>query len=766
MIRSWHLAILVAVVALACGDGSGNGNDLGPDTPGDPGIPGDVPGTPDVLDDSTSEDAADASPDVPEPDDAAADADDIPQDVPADADVTPPLPELRIKAPLATPGDPLEGTGLDSCAVYQAEECADGQRRVCRVYDTRTEAFVEPDPMLRRVLLLERWRDLYGRPDGMTSERVFKNPTPPGTPEEVWAADDNFLSHEGMSDSGIWTGWTVIGDILRYSQTGTEADYRRMEDGIRTLVTMYEVTGVPGYFIRYFFLLLPQGTPNDPAHLFRNEGFRTLTAHFRDIAPTALEWLPAVYRDGVVLEDQSVVQGRPMWYGRPSIDQNTGPMNALPMAYAMLRDEVLKERIEFHLTCYLNRLKRIEIINLDQNPGLRDTLMQFFGSGGLNLDPGDIDLTQVDHIVGYVQHQINAANEATYDRTCPAGPPRENWRTIDAAGDTFLLDMLELTGDMGTGPDNRENQIDHYYFPNIRGGDTVHLIHLAAMAYWFTGEEQYREFLFRDILEDLDGKGVIATTGAYDQSKWCSHFFGDQLTYGSWWVLLGMLEDGELKTELQRQFHVEMWDKLLKHKGNADFFLMYAGEVPEDMTEGGRAQALDYALTQLATMGGNGFVDGESVLDDPRRSYTLTADFVLDRAPGIVAECPTQAEIDICNQEIEFMGFTIPGANTIDYIPCDDDNPYVCKHADGKCSEAMASEALPVALRQYTDWLWQRNPYALMKGVGKEGGTQYPGADLSEPYWNARRYGFITEGEGQVLAWEAAGDCDAAPASR
>jgi hypothetical protein len=34
-----------------------------------------------------------------------------------------------------------------------------------------------------------------------------------------------------------------------------------------------------------------------------------------------------------------------------------------------------------------------------------------------------------------------------------------------------------------------------------------------------------------------------------------------------------------------------------------------------------------------------------------------------------------------------------------------------------------------------------------------------PGADLSEPYWNARRYGFIEEGAGQVLAWEETGSC-------
>jgi len=34
--------------------------------------------------------------------------------------------------------------------------------------------------------------------------------------------------------------------VLRYSQTGTEADYARMEAKIRTLVMMFDVTGVPG----------------------------------------------------------------------------------------------------------------------------------------------------------------------------------------------------------------------------------------------------------------------------------------------------------------------------------------------------------------------------------------------------------------------------------------------------------------------------------------------------------------------------------------
>jgi len=55
------------------------------------------------------------------------------------------------------------------------------------VYDPVAGAFVDtPDPLLRRVLLFERWRDLYNSPDGLTSERDFNTATPPGTAEADW----------------------------------------------------------------------------------------------------------------------------------------------------------------------------------------------------------------------------------------------------------------------------------------------------------------------------------------------------------------------------------------------------------------------------------------------------------------------------------------------------------------------------------------------------------------------------------------------------
>ncbi|MBM4398058.1 MAG: hypothetical protein FJ087_20520 [Deltaproteobacteria bacterium] len=757
--RRIHLFLGAMVLGIAaCGSDDGkNGTpadaieaaEAGPDAAPDPVTPGDVP---EAADDVPATEA-----DAPDPGDVPAETGD---DVPVTPDVPHELPPLVLKPPLATPADPLKGTGIESCATYLEERCEAGKLRKCGVYDPAAKAFVaEPDPLLKRVLLWERWRDLYSTADGMTTERTFNVATPPGTPESEWSKPERFASHQGMGDSGIWTGWTVIGRILRYAQTGTEADYERMEDGVRTLLAMYDVSGVPGYFIRYFFLNLEPGSPNTPDHLLRWFDETKLSHHYRDVDPAALAGLPAIYRDGITDAEGKVWKGRPMWQGRPSIDQNTGPMNALPMAWAMLRDETLKERISHHLTCYLKRLQRIELVNLQQNPELASALMQFFNAGELKLDPGDIDLLKIDKIVGYVQRQINTANEATFDKTCPATVQYAPWRVVDAAAPDFLIQLLGLVNDMDTSAGG-ENQIDHYYFPNLRGGDAVHLIHLAAMAYWFTGDEQYRTFLFDEVIGNLRGIEVAATAGAFDQSKFCSHFFGDQLTYGSWWVLLGMLEDSELKTALQQSFHDEMWDKLLKTKGNADFYIMYAGEVPDEIAKG-KAEALAYALPAIRGMGGNGWVDGTNLLDDPRRSYTLKPDFVMEHAPeGIEAVCPTEAEYKSCTTEIVYQGLKIPGQNLLHDYECAEPGPWDCKLPNGRCTEKMTNLPLPVQLRQYTDWLWQRNPFELNKGVGLEGGVQMPGADLSEPYWNARRYGFVTEGAGQVLAWETtATDC-------
>ncbi len=80
--------------------------------------------------------------------------------------------------------------------------------------------------------------------------------------------------------------------------------------------------------------------------------------------------------------------------------------------------------------------------------------------------------------------------------------------------------------------------------------------------------------------------------------------------------------------------------------------------------------------------------------------------------------------------------------------------------ADGECVDAIAQPGLPVGLRRYADFMWQRDPFVVGERFGRSGHKQSPGTDLSEVFWLARTYGYSAAGSGQVLAWRASGRCD------
>jgi len=56
--------------------------------------------------------------------------------------------------------------------------------------------------------------------------------------------------------------------------------------------------------------------------------------------------------------------------------------------------------------------------------------------------------------------------------------------------------------------------------------------------------------------------------------------------------------------------------------------------------------------------------------------------------------------------------------------------------------EPVAAEPIPIERRPPNDFLWQRSPFE-MTNWGLPPTYQYPGVDLSQPYWAARAYGLI-----------------------
>ena len=147
--------------------------------------------------------------------------------------------------------DPLAGAGVSGCGIYLEERCEAGSQQRCEVYDAAGDSWVDtPDDLLRRVLLYDRWYDLYSSPQGQCAERVFGADTSPDMDEATWADPAMHHHYAGRGDSAIWTGAAVHADAFRYAVTGTQADYERLERGIRVLLTKFDVTGVPGYLSR------------------------------------------------------------------------------------------------------------------------------------------------------------------------------------------------------------------------------------------------------------------------------------------------------------------------------------------------------------------------------------------------------------------------------------------------------------------------------------------------------------------------------------
>jgi len=660
-----------------------------------------------------------------------------------------PLPSLPVQAPFDVPMDPLAGSGVESCAVYQAQRCEAGVQQQCAVYDVGAAAFdPAPDPLLHRVLLYERWYDLYHQPDGQTADRVFAGETLAGTPEATWGDPGHFARWAGAGDAAIWTGKALAAYALRYVETGTEADYQRMEDKVRRLLTMFDVTGIPGYLARHHFLLMDPWAPQTDQHIFRHDA---ASLDHRDYVfdPTGIPDLPAVYTDGYD-DGQTVHHGTPMWHGSPSIDQYSGPMTAFPMVYGLLRDPALQQRITRHITCYLKRLERIEVINLQQNPDVLEAVLNYFAGANLQLDPGDLDFTQLDTVVLYVTRQPNSLNTDDFDRTCPDEIHLTPWRVLDGTETSFILDLFELATDLGGRDTLRARGIDHFYVVSARGGDAMHLMHLAAMAYYFTGEDRYREFLYRELIDNLGAVDVAHTMGAMVYPRWCRSFFGTHITITPFWDLLQLLGDSPLKSEMQQVMEAEMWQRNIWNLGHPSMDLMYASTVPDAIATS-KAEAVSRALQSIAEFGGNG-----GVVDDPRRTYNLDRQWMLQNLPaGISTICPTEAERALCEDGIEVFGVHIAGEDiTGDCTGAAGE----CPVGDG-CAEAMTDQPMPVGYRVWEDYLWQRNPFKIGQSNASEGLKQSPGMDFIEAFWLARVYGYLDTGRSTVLAWEDIGAC-------
>lgn len=755
------IAIIVAsmITLLACDSRSTSTvTDGGGDS-----APHDTAGTPsDGADGQVGDDAGlDAATNDVAGDDAGLDT--TTNDMADAQEIAQPLPELSTHAPVSGPiPNPLDEITVKSCALYRQQTCDGGVSKRCVLYDTKAKQFVEtPDPLLHRVLLYDRWYDLYHSPNGLRVDRLFNKGIAPGTDEAIWGSLENFARFGGAGDSALHAWPAIVSKALRYVLSGTEADYQRLEREVRRYLLLFQVTGIPGYLARahllYYDRSVADGAPKTDQHVIWY-GDEQIPDH-RDFVfdPTPLPQLPAAYTVGLKNGLGELEKGKPMWHGNPSIDSYTGATVALPFVYGLLRDDGLKQLITTHLTCYLKRLRRIEVINIQQNPDVLAAINALIAGGGyqLDLDPDDIDLSKQDTLVAYYLPSLNSESVASYDKSCPDTVALTPTRVIDAAAPTWQVELINVALDLQSSQSARKTSIDHIYVPSVRGGDAIHLMHLATIAYHLTGDEQYREFLYKELIGKLQADKVAQTTSALRVPDWCGSYYGDHITISPLWSLLTLLGDGPLKTELQRVMEIEIWQKRARTLRSLKYNLFYVAETPDSIaTE--KALALQQFLTDLPNLHGNSL--DPVVKDDPRRNYDIPLQYVLDHLPPQIGlRCPSDAERTFCEEGVNVLGIQFP----IEQISgvCTQ-SPGECTMGDGKCVRPLPTLGLPPGLRYLETSWYGSSPYEMGRTYPVQGTIQSPGLELTEPYWLGRWYGLLTGGAGQVLAWKPEGTCN------
>jgi hypothetical protein len=136
------------------------------------------------------------------------------------------------------------------------------------------------------------------------------------------------------------------------------------------------------------------------------------------------------------------------------------------------------------------------------------------------------------------------------------------------------------------------------------------------------------------------------------------------------------------------------------------------------------------ALGPLAALRAFGGSAGH--LDDPRRNYDV--DNLASPPPGNPVAPPSAADRALCEAGIDLFGLHIPGAR----VPAD---------------LVLAEKPLPPLLREPRGFMWEGDPYAGVSRHGdRQGRSEYPGLDLTEPYWLARAHGLV-DAPPVILAW-------------
>jgi hypothetical protein len=720
--RFWFLLALVLVLfsflIVSCGDDDDDDDD--------------------ANDDDTSDDDDDSVED--DDDDTSVDDDDDDDNLP--------YPDVPRFNPIWPEANESVLTGsMTSCAIYRETTCINDFKHSCDIWDAGEGDFAQdPNPMLEQMYWYDRYYDLYLNMEGQHSDRYTTIPIAPGTPEEVWSDPAIFERYNGYGDASGWTGMVLGSAAARYQVTGTEADYLRMLDQFGSMMFLYEVTEIPGFLARSHFAMLQDDGIYAVGHPGKAIGHYSdpASGHFTyPLTQDILDRLPSYYTDGV--EIQGIQRDVwPVWQGDASRDMHVRSLPGIMLAYDMLGDDAeagrLRGLVEEAVPCTLNRMKKMRISNLQSNRLLREFVTKYLSGGRLILDPDDIDLTEIDTIIGYVMEQPNPAYMDSFDASCPAGPPLEitdPTYDLDAAKPAeFILKFLALSQRIGAGA---ELPIGWVLAPGVRGGDIAFMVQWALAAHYITGDLQYLQFVDQ-MMSEMEFWPLINTMGSFYNPKWCRPTFGPSLLYPTLWNMQARIDPTDFPdfwNQMGTAIYEEIQNKETAGLGDAFFGVLYDYMVDSDIDPD-----LDAFVDEMVDVlaGTEQYQAGPENKFDPRRNYPVLLHSDPPPDFNLAVEWPTQQDIDMCTEEVSLFGIVLFEGWIEDELP-------------------RAVDYLPMKWRVPGSMQFAMGPWMLERSYGgKAGRVTWPMQGLTSAYWTGRAQKTITVGDGTALAWRDTGE--------
>jgi hypothetical protein len=636
---------------------------------------------------------------------------------------------------------PLPGA-LESCAVYRQTQCVENVVQRCAIYDGADESWLDdPDPFLEQMYNYDRYYDLYHRMEGQLSDYEFTQPMPPGTPEEVWGDPQYFRKYSGYGDSGGWTATALHAAAARYAVTGSDADYQRMLEHFEQTAFQYEATDIPGMMMRSHFAMLEEGAPLPTGLQGKAVTTYSTPAGGHFLYPLAQEYvdrLPAYYTDGVDILGTHY-DTVPRWQGDASRDMYVRGLPAVLLAYDLLeakgpREDHLRQVIQTEIPCTLNRMKKMRVVNLQSNQVLVQALLAYLGTGRLLTDPGDIDITQIDTIIGYVMEQPHPEHMEEFDATCPDGPPTEIDPEFDLDAGNFVEFVIKFSEMVERLTGGGDNPIAWMMAPSVNGGEEVFMTQWALAAHYLTGDERYLDFVAQ-MQQETDYWPVINLMGSFFSPKWCRPHFGPSLLYPSLW---------NMQNRVDREVYPEYWANMAvaiaeeeRGKDLLEANDFYFGILYETMVdEAADPDAADYAEEMAGTL-----VEtrqfGVADRNEPRRNYSV--DWRETQPPGVEIETLSDDEYHMCMDPVTLFGIPVWEG----WIEDEYDR---------------ATEGMPIEYRVPNSFIWTSDPFMLYRSYGSDSAKQWPPVAFTVAYWSARLQGSIDIGTDTALAWRDTGD--------